>query len=232
MRRLIALLALLPTMAMAQTPAPKPVFVTKAPVARAAPAPVVCTLNQCSVWFVGPSIAGMGNNIDIIGQGISNSVFSNGGMVAGSVGGQFWNNGIFLGAENMAGWAFGAPSSVNGVGTNLSGGLDILWFEAGGSLGDLFGSGATPVPINTALAADLISLYFGTGPAQPFGSSSLGTKAFWTTGAGARYLIPNASRPLLLDIKYVFGNNTNNTGLTTNKNMNLVAVTLGIPFNW
>jgi prepilin-type processing-associated H-X9-DG protein len=33
-------------------------------------------------------------------------------MVAGTVGGQYWNNGIFLGVENMAGWSFGSPASV------------------------------------------------------------------------------------------------------------------------
>ena len=202
-------------------------LVRKAPLAVVTPA--VCTLNQCNVWFVGPSIMGMGSNIDIIGQGISNSVFANGGYVSANAGAQMWTNGMFLGVENMAGWSFGAPASVNGVGVTTQGGLDILWFEAGGTLGDLFGSGATPVPINTALAADLISLYFGTGPAQPFGSSSLGTKSFWTSGAGARYLLPTA-RPMMLDIKYIYGNNQNNVGLASNKNVQLVGVSLLVPF--
>jgi hypothetical protein len=133
------------------------------------PAPVVCSLTQCNVWFVGAGIFGAGSNIDIIGQGISNSVFANGGMVLADVGGQVWYNGIFLGAENMGGWAFGSPASVNGVGTTMQGGVDVLWMEAGGSVGALFGSGAQPVQINNALASDLLSLYVGTGPAQPGG---------------------------------------------------------------
>ena len=126
MRRLLPILALLAatSAANAADPAPKPVFVTKAPVVRVAPAPVPCTLTQCNVWFLGPSIMGMGSNIDIIGQGISNSVFANGGYVAGTVGAQIWNSGMFLGVENMAGWAFGAPASVNGVGVTTAGGLD------------------------------------------------------------------------------------------------------------
>ena len=197
-----------------------------------APVPYLCTTNQCTTLFGGISLLGQGSNIDIIGQGISNSVFANGGMAAGTLGGQYWNNGIFLGVENIAGWSFGAPSSVNGVGVTQTGGLDVFWFEAGGSLGDLFGSGAAPVTINNALASDLISFYFGTGPAQPFGNSSLGTKSFWTSGAGARYLLPNASRPILLDFKYIYGNNQNNVGLASNKNVQFVGATLSMPFKY
>jgi hypothetical protein len=197
-----------------------------------APQPVLCTTNQCSVLFGGINLLGQGSNIDIIGQGVSNSIFANGGMVGGTVGGQYWNSGIFLGVENMAGWSFGSPASVNGTGVTQQGGLDVLWFEAGGSLGDLFGSGAAPVTINSALASDLISLYFGTGPAQPFGNSSLGTKSFWTSGAGARYLLPNASRPILIDFKYIYGNNQNNVGLADNKNVQFVGVGLYMPFKY
>jgi hypothetical protein len=195
------------------------------------PTPVVCTTNQCTTLFGGVTLLGMGSNIDIIGQGISNSVFADGGMVAATVGGMYWNNGIFLGAENMTGWAFGSPASVNGTGVTIQGGLDIFWMEAGGLL-SLFGNGGSPVAVNSALASDLISLYCGTGPAQPFGNSSLGTKSFWTSGCGGRYLLPNASRPLLLDFKYIFGNNQNNVGLASNKNVQFVGVTLAMPFRY
>jgi hypothetical protein len=196
--------------------------------------PPLCTTNQCSVIFAGPTIMGMGSNVDIIGQGISNSIFADGGMAGVSVGGQYWYQGIFLGLENMAGYAFGAPASVNGTGVNLTGGLDVLWFEAGGSLGDLFGSGATPVSINNALASDLISLYFGTGPGVPLGNSSLGTQSFWTSGAGARYLLPTAatSWPIMLDIKYIYGNNQNSTGLATNKNVQFVGAGIYVPIKF
>ena len=193
--------------------------------------PVACSLTQCNVWFIGAGIYGAGSNIDIIGGGLSNSVFANGGLVMADIGGQMWYNNMFLGAENMAGWAFGSPASVGGVSTTMQGGVDVFWMEAGGSLGTLFGSGANPVQINNALASDLISLYVGTGPAQPFGNSSLGTKSFWTTGAGARYLIP-APSPILLDIKYIFGNNQNNVGLVSNKNLQVVGVTLSKPFSF
>ncbi len=225
MRRLLPLLGLL-----AATSAFAADMPVKAPLKKVA-TPVVCSLTQCNVWFVGAGMFGAGSNIDIIGQGISNSVFANGGMVLANAGAQAWYNGIFLGAENMAGWAFGSPSSINGAGTTMQGGLDVFWMEAGGSVGTIFGSGAQPVQINNALASDLLSLYVGTGPAQPFGNSSLGTKSFWTTGAGARYLIPT-SRPILLDVKYMFGNNQNNVGLVTNKNLQLVGVSLMAPFNW
>jgi hypothetical protein len=226
MRRLLPLLALLAATGTASAADLK--LAVKAPVK---PVPVACSLTQCDVWFIGVGLYGAGSNVDIIGQGISNSVFSNGGFVMPTIGGQVWYSNIFLGAENMAGWAFGSPSTINGASTTMQGGIDIFWMEAGGSLGTLFGSGSQPVQINNALAADLISLYVGTGPAQPFGSSPLGTKSFWTTGAGARYLIPTPS-PLLLDVKYIFGNNQNSVGLVSNKNLQVVGVTLSKPFNW
>lgn len=226
MRRLLPVLALLAATGAASAADLK--LPVKAP---PKPVPVACSLTQCDVWFIGTGLYGAGSNIDIIGQGLSNSVFANGGLVMADVGGQMWFNGMFLGAENMAGWAFGSPSTINGVGTTMQGGLDVFWMEAGGSLGTLFGSGSQPVQVNNALAADLISLYVGTGPAQPFGNSSLGTKSFWTTGAGARYLLPTP-RPILLDIKYIFGNNQNNVGLVSNKNLQVVGATLLVPFNW
>ncbi len=226
MRRLLPVLALLAATGASAADLPK--LPLKAPIK---PTPVVCSLTQCNVWFLGAGMFGAGSNIDIIGQGISNSVFANGGVVLANVGGQVWYNGMFLGVENMAGWAFGSPSSINGASTTMQGGLDVFWMEAGGSVGTIFGSGAQPVQINTALASDLLSLYVGTGPAQPFGNSSLGTKSFWTTGAGARYLIPTP-RPILLDVKYMFGNNQNNVGLVSNKNLQLVGVSLMAPFNW
>src|ERR1700729_1488012 len=108
MRKLLPLLGLLAATSAFAADLPKPLV--KAPVK---PAPVVCSLTQCNVWFLGAGMFGAGSNIDIIGQGISNSVFANGGMVLADAGAQAWYNGIFLGAENMVGWAFGSPSSIN-----------------------------------------------------------------------------------------------------------------------
>jgi hypothetical protein len=214
-----------------------PPLPTKAPQYRyAVPKPKLtppgCTTNQCSVWFLGAGIYGAGGNMDIIGQGLSNSIFADGAAVGLDVGGQYWMNGIFLGAENILGYAFGPSSSVNAASANVTGGLDIAWFEAGGSLGDLFGSGATPVAVNNALISDLISPYFGTGPAVAFGGSSLGSKTFWTEGAGLRYLLPNVSWPILLDAKYVYGSNNSTTGLAANKNFQFAGISIIIPFGF
>jgi hypothetical protein len=199
------------------------------------PAPVPCTTNQCTGWFIGPSLFGAASNADIIGQGLDNSVFANGGAAGGTLGAQYWMNGIFLGVEDFLGYSFGGSSNV-GTGTAQVGGtwLNAFWFEAGGSLGDLFGSGAQPVAIQSALISDLISPYFLTGPATAFGGggSTLGASSFWTSGAGVRYLLPNANRPILLDFKYVYGNNTNTAGLASNKNFQLVGVTLSLPFGF
>ena len=112
MRKLLPLLGLLAATSAASAADMR--LPVKAPPLRAT-APVACSLTQCNVWFIGAGLYGAGSNIDILGQGLSNSVFANGGLVMADVGGQMWFNGMFLGAENMAGWAFGSPSTINGV---------------------------------------------------------------------------------------------------------------------
>ena len=194
----------------------------------------ICTTNQCTVWYAGVSLYGAASNVDIIGQGLDNSVFANGGAAGATFGAQYWMNGIFLGVEDFLGYSFGGSSTVGTGSVQVGGsGLNAFWFEAGGSLGDLFGSGAAPVAINSALISDLISPYFLTGPATAFGGgSTLGAQTFWTSGAGVRYLLPNANRPILLDFKYVYGSNTNTVGLASNKNFQLVGATLSLPFGF
>ena len=208
--------------------------VYKAPVYRALPpAPVPCNTNQCTGWYVGPSLFGAGSNADIIGQGLDNSVFANGGMGGLDIGAQYWMNGIFLGAEDVVGYSFGSAASVGNGSASVGGtGMNFLWFEAGGSLGDIFGSGAQPVAIQSALISDLIAPYFLTGPGIAFGGSTLGSASFWTSGAGVRYLLPNANRPILLDFKYVYGANNNTVGLASNKNLQLVGASITLPFGF
>lgn len=227
---LLSTVAVLTLGASAQAADLKAPLLTKAP-PLSLPA-TACTTNQCNVWFVGLGVYGAAANANIIGGGLNNSIFANGEMVAGSFGAQFWTNGIFLGAEDMIGYSFGPGAQVGPTTDSITGPMNILWLEAGGSLGDFFGSGATPVAINNALLSDLISPYFGTGPAVSFGNTSLGTASFWTEGAGVRYLVPNASHPLLLDVKYLYGNNTNQSGLVANKNFQFVGASVNIPFNW
>jgi hypothetical protein len=86
--------------------------------------------------------------------------------------------------------------------------------------------------LSSALERARTVLYFGTGPAVAFGGSGLGSQTFWTEGAGVRYLIPNASHPLLLDVKYLYGNNTSTNGLVNNKNFQFVGASVAFPFNW
>jgi opacity protein-like surface antigen len=184
--------------------------------------PSPCSTTLCNEWFVTLGLGGVGSNLDILGSGIDNSIFNQGGLPFAGVGGQLWNGSTFLGFEADAGYTIGTPSTVNGASANLSGGLAWQLFEAGGNLGALFGS-PEPVAVNNALAADLISLYIATGPVEAFGNSSLGTKSVWATGAGARYLLPTATRvPLMLDIKYLYGNNQNTAGVAANKSLQLV----------
>jgi hypothetical protein len=237
---IVAALSVFAMPAVAQTaapaPKPKPIFVTKAPVQQASPVagfftPSPCSTTLCNEWFLMLGLGGVGSNLDIIGSGINNSIFNQGGLPFASVGGQLWNGSTFIGGEAGIGYIVGTPTNVGTVSTNLSGGLAWQLFEAGGNLGALFGSSIQPVAVNSALAADLISLYIATGPVEAFGNSNLGTKSVWATGAGARYLLPTATtRPWLLDIKYLYANNQNTSGVAANKALQLVMFGVAAAF--
>lgn len=188
-----------------------------------------CVITLCNVVFAGVGLGGIGSNLDILGSGIDNSVFANGGIPFATLGGQIWANSIFLGIEASAGGAFGTSASVNGVSATTTGGLAWAFFEVGGNVGALLGS-QQPVAIQSALLADLISPYILTGPMLPFGNSSLGTKALWANGAGVRYLLPLQTVTALLDIKYAYANNQNTAGLVSNKAVQLVMASVLFPF--
>jgi hypothetical protein len=205
------------------------------PKAQAAPllnffTPSPCSTTLCNEWFVTLGLGGVGSNLDILGSGIDNSIFNQGGLPFAGVGGQLWNGSTFLGFEADAGYVVGTPTNVGGGTANLSGGLAWQLAEFGGNLGALFGS-PEPVAVNNALAADLISLYIATGPVEAFGNSSLGTGSVWATGAGARYLLPTAIKtPLMLDIKYLYANNQNTSGVAANKALQLVMFGVNAAF--
>lgn len=188
-----------------------------------------CTITLCNVWFAGLGLGGLGSNLDILGSGIDNSVFANGGIPFGTLGGQIWANTIFLGFEASAGGIIGTPATVNGVAVNTSGGIAWAFFEVGGNLGSLLGS-QQPVAIQSALTADLISPYVLTGPMLPFGNSSLGTKTMWANGAGVRYLLPLQTVTAIFDIKYAYANNQSTAGLAGNKSAQVVMASVLFPF--
>ena len=215
MRRLMALLALLPTAALAQT-APKPIFVTKAPIVRAAPTPV-CTTSFCTGFYFGGGIDGNGTNADILGSGLSGSVFGAGAIPSVDAGYQFWNGSILYGVEVGVGYVVPTASSINTVDVNPAqkGFIGYQELQVGGKLSGLFGTNSPPPTVPTLLAADLIAPYVAIGVGETTGATAL------STGAGLKFAI---SANGLLDIGYRFMPFNSTSGPVVVKNDNLIRV--------
>jgi len=188
MRRLIFAAALLATPAYAadvnaQT---APATPTKAPYT--APAP--CTVSSCSGFYIGGNIAGSGSSLDVLNEGIGNSLLSGGGAFGADVGYRFWNGTYYFGAE-----VFGDYSELS-LGPGLGYQSSYLFGEVakfGLAFPGLFGqSGAasttgsqSPVPVTVpaGLASALIAPYLQVGGVErPWGVG-------WAVGAGAEFVL-------------------------------------------
>lgn len=195
-------------------------MVVKAPPLPVAPLAQSC-LTSCSVWFAGGGIGGSGSNLDIIGGGLDNSVFANGGMAFVNAGAMYATAQYFLSAEFGGGYLFGPASSIAGASASESGAIGFAFAEAGGNLAGLFGT-APSISVNNALITDLISLYAGVGPVI----QSTGT--YWGTVGGARYALGS----ILLDVKYIYANQQASEASSVNKSIQLVLAGVDIPFKF
>jgi opacity protein-like surface antigen len=195
------------------------VIVAKAPVTPSNP----CTPTSCTGAYVGGFIAGNGTNADIVGSGLSGSVFAGGGIPGGVVGYQFANGTYFLAGEAGMGWQVNVGGSVNGLATNETGYLAYEGVKVGGQIAGLLGTQASTT-IPTALVSRLISPYVIVGAVErPFANG-------WMTGAGATFDLSNT---LFLDIGYKYIN----YGAATAGNLqfnseNLVTVGFNYKFNF
>ena len=217
MKKLAFALLLLPSMAWAADLPP----ILKAP----APPVPTCAIAFCTGFYVGGGMDGNGTSADIIGSGLTGSVFGGGAIPSADVGYQYWNGSILLGGEAGAGYAIPMRSSVNGVDTGLgqTGWLAYQEFQAGGQLSGLLGQGSQPgVTVPTALAPYLIAPYAAVGVAEAQGGSA-GTDI----GVGVKFAFsPN----LLLDVGYRHYNLTTVSGPVVAKDDNLIRLRLNYVF--
>lgn len=185
-------------------------------VSKAPPATPLCTLTQCVGIEFGASISGVGSNADIIGQGLSNSVFAGGEIPSLQAGYLDWNGSMLLRAELSGGYQASTNINAGPVTGNENGWFASEFVDLGGTLSGLLGS-ATPITIPNALANSLMAEYVRIGSVQ---------RAFatgWATGAGALFLIGPAD---LLDLNYTYVN----YGAATNGALNTGSenlITLG-----
>lgn len=168
--------------------------------APAAVAAAPCTLQDCSGWTLGFGIMGQGSNLDILGSGISGSVFAGGGALGVSGGYQFWN-GTFFFEPNVSVSYDISPNSPTGARPSdrfiFTEGLKV-----GTPLSNLFNLGAGPIQVPTQITSALMTPYVQVGAAQrPMQDMAAG----WYMGAGASFLLAAdrvGTRAWLLDIDY------------------------------
>jgi opacity protein-like surface antigen len=202
-----------------------PAWATDMPVkvAPVAGVPDPCTTSQCTGWYVGGGFAGNGTNADILGNGISGSVFAAGAIPFVNGGWQYWNGKLFLAAEV----GVGDQLNIGGLTGNETGVLGYQEVQFGGTLSGILGTNSAPVTVPTVLSADLISLYVAMGVIERSFANG------WETGAGAKFAI---APHLFLDIGYRYANygvaaQAISPALTaTYNNENLVRISVNYKF--
>jgi opacity protein-like surface antigen len=185
-----------------------PAVTAKAPpvTAKAPPVPFVtqsCTTAlSCSGFYAVGSLAGLGGNADILGQGINGSIFAGGGMIGFGAGAQFWNGSYFFAAELSGDLESQTKAGVTNFAPGGFSGLALV--KLGGNAAALFGAsgGGTPSPsqgpitIPAELVASLMSPYV------QFGDVIRKNGSQWVTGAGAQFFI---APKWTLDVGYLYG---------------------------
>ena len=189
-----------------------------------------CTPTSCTGFYVGGMMAGNGTNADIVGSGLSGSVFAGGGIPSIVAGYQFANGVYFAAAEVSIGWQIDVNTNTVASGakvanTTETGYMAFEGAKVGMQFAGILGSQSAPIGIPTALAARLISPYIIIGAVErPFANG-------WSTGAGATF---DLSPTLFLDIRYMYINY--GAGAVVNNIMfpseNLVSVGLNYKFGF
>lgn len=133
------------------------------PMAAKAPVYTGCVINNCTGLYAGVGLSGNGTNADIIGSGLSQSVFAAGAQVDLHAGYQFWNGTYFAAIEAGIGYQFTNGGAIQFNGNQLTG-YEIV--KLGVSLSGLLNTGASPIAIPAALSSALMSPYVAVGAIQ------------------------------------------------------------------
>jgi hypothetical protein len=153
----------------------------------ATPALPTCTITQCTGWYVGGHIEGLGSNADIVGSGISGSLFAGGAGLGAHGGYQLWNGNFFVAAEFGGTYDIGGQTVIGNLANVQPWSVEYL-AKVGYGLQGFFNAGAAtpsqgPVAIFQNLNAALVSPYaIIGGRTRNFGSGLV-------TGAGAEYTL-------------------------------------------
>jgi opacity protein-like surface antigen len=160
-----------------------------------------CTATDCSGWYAGVNLQGLGSNLDILGSGINNSVFAAGGVLGVTAGYQFWNGQFFFAPEINGGINVN-PGGVSGaVGSHSLEGSVLL--KAGVALTNVIGIGQPGTAGNGTPSQGInLAIIPGTTMLSPYGVIGDSFKAGengWTGGAGTVF---NLAKGWNLDVYY------------------------------
>lgn len=164
-----------------------------------------CTQQSCSGWYVGGDLMGIVSSIDVIGQGINNSILAGGGIIGGHVGYQFWNGKWFLAFEGGVAYQASNNGAVApALGTDRIVGTELV--KIGYGLAGIFGQAAvapaTPtqspvgITVPASLTEALITPYIITGAMQRGRSTQA------VSGVGSEFLL---AQQWNLSLDYLYG---------------------------
>jgi len=184
-----------------------------------------CTPQQCIGFYAGAGFGGNGSNADILGSGLSGSVFAGGAVPFAMAGYQYWDGRYLFALEA----GIGDQIDLGGVNVgNEAGVYAYQEMQFGGNLSALIAPSQGPVTPPTALIATMMAPYASIGIVERNFANG------FSTGAGAKFVLsPN----LFLDIGYRYinyGSATVNTGIAGAvakfNAENLIKVAIGYKF--
>jgi hypothetical protein len=104
-----------------------------------------CTAMSCSGFYVGGNLTGIVENLAVVSQGASNSIFSGGGILSGHVGYQSWEGAFFWAIEGSVGYQRPPNGQTFQLDSDRIVGMQLV--KVGYSLSGLFGGRQTPAPV-------------------------------------------------------------------------------------
>jgi opacity protein-like surface antigen len=172
--------------------------------------PSGCSIKDCSGLYAGFGLSGNGTSADIIGSGLSQSVFAAGAMPDIHVGYQMWNGSALLAFEAGIGNNFqSGPIQFNGnslvayEGVKLGGTLAALVGGTSQTATTVAGQTSGSLPVWQSLASNFIAGYVWLGAVQRSGYNQ------GTVGAGMEYVL---AANWNLDVRYEYAPPLDNLG--------------------
>jgi len=199
MKRFLALAVITAALAVPAAAADLKPLIVKAP-----PLSTGCTVTQCSGWYVGASIAGIGTTVDFIGQGI-NGALAGGGYMGGQAGYQLWNGKYFAAAEIGAMYETNSSNPTTPVLGSNRRDIEFVLIKGGMGLDGLLGLASTAptspsqAPTTVSVPASLASALLS--PYVQIGSMWRGGKSQEVNGGGVGFVL---SSHVDLDLSYLY----------------------------